>query len=406
MKYFKNTELAKLYHVSEKTIRNWMTSAQEGKLELQLHTHNGKMHIANTVKNNGIIEKLVAKGQKYKNSRGRQVARPKSEFYEVYRPEQIVDIITNLMIYKEMPTQYTYVDGGAAFWDRYATWLSEQSTPNILNQTIVLLNEAAESIDRFIDGHKKVNIVDIGPGNGLPVRSTLTRLQDQGVLNRYIGIDTSKALLDILESNIRSWFNGKIRFEPYVHDFSKQNFDHIFLHDYTGDDADLPLNIVLFLGNTLNNFRLPDQILANISTSMGADDILVYSGFLDTNGNRRYFDFNSNSTHKKYRSELIFELLGLNDEQYDIQFRYDEVSRSRTLSLLPKLDITIEFAMPRGTRRVELYKNEPIVIWRGRHQNAMELVSQFDKNGFGMVQASLTRDQHYILLSTKIKTGP
>lgn len=70
MKYFRNTELAKIYKVSEKSVRNWIEAAQSGKIELQLFEHNGKYFIANTSKNTTIIEKLVEKGKKFRNTRG------------------------------------------------------------------------------------------------------------------------------------------------------------------------------------------------------------------------------------------------------------------------------------------------------------------------------------------------
>ena len=66
MKYFKNTELAKLYHVSEKSVRNWIDAVEIGKLDLDLFDQKGKFYIANTTKNTRTIEALVEKGKKYK----------------------------------------------------------------------------------------------------------------------------------------------------------------------------------------------------------------------------------------------------------------------------------------------------------------------------------------------------
>ena len=70
LKYFKNTELAKIYNVSEKSVRNWIQAARSGKLDLQLYEHNGRLAIANITKNTETIKKLAENGKKYKNSRG------------------------------------------------------------------------------------------------------------------------------------------------------------------------------------------------------------------------------------------------------------------------------------------------------------------------------------------------
>src|SRR5687768_3577091 len=103
MKYYKNTELAKLYNVSEKTIRNWVQSAQENKLGLLLYEKNGKSWIANTSKNIEIIEKQVKRGKKFKNGRGLKKITPSKEFYQLYDNKQILDIISNLAVHSETP---------------------------------------------------------------------------------------------------------------------------------------------------------------------------------------------------------------------------------------------------------------------------------------------------------------
>src|SRR6266516_4345302 len=105
MKYFKNTELAKLYKVSEKSVRNWIEAAAAGNIDLELYKVGNKHHVANTLKNNSVIEQLVQKGKKYKNTRGFRAVSPKKEFYETYNKEQILDIIYGLTVHKEIPLQ-------------------------------------------------------------------------------------------------------------------------------------------------------------------------------------------------------------------------------------------------------------------------------------------------------------
>src|SRR6266545_2689539 len=186
MKYFKNTELAKLYHVSEKSVRNWIESARTGKLDLQLFEAKDKSYVANTASNARLIEELVQNGKKYKNKRGFREVSPTKKFYEMYDQKQILDIISSLTIHHEIPLQYTYVNGGADYWDQYAKRLISEQTPNLLVRTLELLDVSSDNIDRLVSGRSKVNVVDLGPGNGLPIRPTLARLLEQGKLKRYI----------------------------------------------------------------------------------------------------------------------------------------------------------------------------------------------------------------------------
>ena len=398
MKYFKNTELAKLYHVSEKSVRNWIDAAQNGKVDLQLFEHKGKYFVANTSKNTAIIEKLVERGKKYKNTRGHKNVEPREEFYKIFSPKQILDIISNLTIHHETPLQYTYVNGGAEDWNEYASKLYAEGSPNLLNQTIELLDVTAGKIDQLLQGYKKVNVVDLGSGNGLPVRSTLQRLLDEGRLGRYIPVDISQDMLKILGENIKEWFGDSVQFEPHIRDVSYERFN-----DILALEDNETVNLVFFLGGTLANFRSPEQVLLAINNSLGLNDILVHNSYLDTPKTRLYFD-NRSDRKTQIQDGLILDFLNIDESYYDVEQIFDEWKRARSISIRPKVDLTIRFTLPHGERIVELHKNEPILIWRHWHKTAIELMQQFDQAGFDIIQSTKSPDGQYILLTCKIKT--
>ncbi len=406
MKYFKNTELAKLYHVSEKSVRNWIESARTGKLDLQLFEAKDKSYVANTASNARLIEELVQNGKKYKNKRGFREVSPTKKFYEMYDQKQILDIISSLTIHHEIPLQYTYVNGGADYWDQYAKRLISEQTPNLLVRTLELLDVSSDNIDRLVSGRSKVNVVDLGPGNGLPIRPTLARLLEQGKLKRYIAIDVSKEMLHILEQNVRTWFGDKVKFEGHVRDFGYERFDDLLADDNTGNDDDVPANLVFSLGGTLNNFRYPDRVLQAINSRLGLSDLLIHAGYLDTPHTRRYFDFDVSSLNQKLApmDHLILDFLNIDETLYDVQQLFDEEKRARSISILPKVDLSIKFELANGTRSVELRKNEPILLWRHWHKDAVEIINQFDQNSFDIMQATKSPDNQYLILISRIKT--
>jgi uncharacterized SAM-dependent methyltransferase len=403
VKYFRNTELAKIYKVSEKTVRNWIQATQDGKLELQLFEKNGKSLVANTSKNAAIISELAQKGKKYKNSRGFKIVSPTPLFYKTYSPKQILDIISNLIIYHEIPLQYGYLDGGADYWDRYSKRLSTENTSNILNATIELQEITNSNIDQLLKEHKSVNVVDIGPGNGLPIRSTLERLVKQGRLRRYIAIDISQEMLTITERNIKDWFGDTVTFEGHIRDISYERFDDLFADDYMDNGATTPANLVFLLGGTLSNFRSPGRVLQTINSSLGLNDIFIYSGFLDTPNTRRYFDFNVDQNNPTI-AFVTSALLNMNESLYDIDRVFNEVKLERCTLLRPKLDLSIQFELGNGTRFVELRKSEPILVWRHRHYNAIDFIKLCDDNDFDLLQATKSREQEYFIFISKIKT--
>jgi len=400
MKYFKNTELASLYKISEKSVRNWIESAEAGKIDLELYEVKGKFFVANTAKNEHLIAELVQKGKKYKNTRGARKLTPKSVFYELYNHKQILDIISNLTIHHETPLQYTYVDGGAEDWDKYARRLVTEETPNMLTSSINLIRLTADSVDELLADYEKINVVDLGPGNGLPVRPTLERLLKQGRLNRYIPVDISQDMLTILERNIKEWFGDSVKVEPHIRDISYERFNDFSASDF-GDKK--TANLVFLLGGTLANFRSPEQVLQVINNSLGLNDVFINSGYLVTPKTRRYFDYYTANRKVPVQDGIILDFLNIDESLYDVEQVFNEDKRARSISIRPKVDLSIEFTLKNGVRSVELRKNEPILIWRHWHRGITEVVNLFDQNDFDVMQATKSADGQYLLTISKIK---
>lgn len=402
MKYFKNTELAKVYSVSEKSVRNWVNAAEQGKLELSLHEERGKKYIANTSRNITVVEELVKKGKKYKNSRGYKIVKPKVDFYKLYNDKQIFDIISSIDIYREIPLQYCYFDGGAERWDQYVKHLMEGTTPNSLTSTIQLVDLNMPYLDTLLEGYTKVNVIDIGVGNGMPVRTILEHLKDKGLLKRYIGIDISKELLDITEKNVKTWFGNNFPFEGHVRDINYERFNDLLVSESLGDDNETTINLVLLLGGTLNNFRQPDHPLNTIHDSMGKKDLLVFTKKLDTIKSRRYFDFTAPGN---LAFELVLHLLNIDSSYYTIEQYFDEQKMAREVSAKLTVAISIEFEINGLRKSLELNKNEHILLMRARHQSAFDAIQQFNTNGFDLLETMRSKDGDYFLITSRIKTN-
>ena len=400
MKYFKNTELAKLYNISEKSVRNWIDAAQTGKLELQLHVENDRAYIANISKNIAAIEQLVAKGKKYKNTRGLKVIKPTEQFYKLYSPKQILDIISNIDIYREIPVQYTFFDGGAQRWDDYTNNLQKQETPNSLTNTVTLLEHSNEYIDEWLKNYTKVNVIDLGPGNALPVRRLLQRLIDKGMLNRYIGVDISQELLNITERNLKDWFGDRITIESHIRDIVYDRFDDLLVPELFSDTNTTTANLVLFFGGTLNNLREPDHALMTIRDSMSKNDLLIVSKKLDTETSRRYFEPTFTSNHA---IELVMQLLNIDKAYYTVEHNFDEKKMARELRARLNLALTIEFELDGHKRIIELNKDDRILLWRAWHHSPLQAMALLEKSGFEFLQAGRSQDMDYLLTISKLR---
>lgn len=403
MKYFKNTEVAAIYHVSEKSVRNWIAGALSGARDLELIEHNGRHYIANTTKNDVAIKKFVDRGQKYINSRGRKTVRPNSTFYKLYGPEQIYDMFAHIDAHRSIPLQYTYFNGGAHLWDDFAKNLAQEEASNILKSTVELLRLNRAYVAHLAKNYKRINVVDLGIGNAYPVREFLSFLLEEGLKVRYIGVDTSEEMLRIADANIKEWFGDKLVFEKHMLDISREQFGRIVADDaFNGDDS--VLNMVLLLGGTLTNFRAPKYALQLAASSMGRHDIMIFATKLDSANARRYFNFyKPDDKSLSARHRAIPDMLNINRDLYSVEQYFDEQKMTRFISIKLKVDLTIEFEIAGRPKSVSIDKGESIVLWRSLHQTDFEVITTFNANGFDLLHASKTPDQEYILTISKVK---
>ncbi len=409
MQYFKHSELANQYHVSLKTVHNWIDAAKNDKLNLKLHSASSGTYIANTVQNLRMLETLSEKGKKYRNNLHHKTATPTFEFYEIFNRKQILDIFSNLDIHREIPRQYNYFNQGAVNWKNFADRMWEEDSPNLLKSSVALIGANLDAIDLFINGHNRVNIIDLGPGNGVPAKQLLSHLIKRNVLHRYIAIDISEEMLRIVESNIHEWFGDKVQFEGYVRDMTYERFDDLLVDDMLDNNAEKTINIALLLGATPMNFPSPYDTIKTIHGSMGRDDLLIYTDKPDTEADRRYFDFNSKPTTTATLSpnhRYIFDLLNVNEDFYDVEMGFNEEKRIRYIRVRLKVSLTIIFKFESGERSVTLNKGETILLWRAWHQTALEIISEFEKIGYTLLQSSLTKDRQYFLSISGVEAKP
>lgn len=400
MLYYKNSELAYTYHVSDRTVRNWIQLAKDGKLPLTLHEEEGKTYLARTSGNIEIIEQHVARYKSHRPSTAQKKVVPKPEFYRLFTEAQVYDIVRNLEMHHEIPRQYNYFDGGAVEWDEYVQRLAREKTPNLLNRTVELLAENQGYLDMRLAKYERVNVVDVGVGNALPAKELLHRLLEQRKLGRYVAIDISAEMLEIARRNIKDWFGDDVAFEGYEMDITYERFANILADDYLKKDSEPTANLVLFLGGTPYNFRNPSDAFRTINESMNLNDLLVYSDKLETPEMRpQWFHYNANPGKLELAPihRLVFDLLNIDDSFYEVEMDFDERTHQRYTRTRLKVALTLKFKFDDGERIVEFEKGDTILLWRSWQMAAKDISMQLEETGFYVLHSSQTGDREYLL---------
>lgn len=401
--YYKSKELAELFGVTRQTVNNWVESVKNGKLTLDMFDDNGQTYIRNTPANHARIKALVETRKKFKNTKSLKTVTPSDEFYRLYTPEQITDIIANVRVHHEIPRQYNYIDEGASYWDEYSTKLfNDVDANNPLHSTEQLMYLNRAYLDELLSQYKKVNIVDIGPGNALPVKSLLGHLIDKSKLGRYTAIDISPEMLGIAHKNIKGWFGDKVEFVADLRDVNYERFTDLLMTDSPDEGT---VNLVLFFGGTLHNLRSIDEALRTIYHSMAPPDIFICPLKLDTEDTRRNFHFNAGLKDQSLprQHKFLVDLLGIEPDLYDVEIGFDEEVRQRYLRLKLKVSLTINIDLHGKTQSISLNKNDTLLVWRYWHQTAQEIIEQLERNGFGVLQTMQTKEHDCMLTICDIK---
>jgi uncharacterized SAM-dependent methyltransferase len=409
MLYFKHSELANNYHVSLKTVHNWIDSAKQGKLELKLVEKGSRTYVANTSGNGALLEKLEQQGKKFRNVRFQKAITPANDFYKLYSRTQVLDIITSLTVNREVPRQYNYFDGGADYWDKYATKMWESDTPSLTRSSSDLLTANLQNLDTLLDGYSRVNIVDIGPGNALPSKAVIEHLHRKDLLHRYIALDISETMLAIVEKNIQTWFGGEVSFEGHLRDMTFEKFDDLLVDDMLESEGERTVNVVLFLGATPMTSPDPYDMLRVIRKSLSSYDLLVYTDAIHSEHKSAAVDVNtdidSSSSTLSPKYGFILGLLGIDKSLYDVEMKFNNASRIYYIQVRLNSAISIVFKFDRGERVVNFDKGEAIILWHAWYQTASEIITGFGAAGFTLLQASITRDSAYMLTISGIDAG-
>ena len=404
--FYKNTELAARYNISEATVRNWIKSSLEGKLNLELVGSGRRMYVAKSIRNIPVIEGQVENNRKYRNTLSSKTVSPSASFYEVFSESQTHDIIRGLELHREIPLQYGYFAKGAQEWNEYINKQASVEAPSMLRGSIELLADNYSYLERRLAKFTKVNVVDIGVGNALPVRGVLDYLLSRDKLGRYVALDFSVDMLDVAKQNLKEWFGARVCFEGYQIDVGYERFANIL--SSKDEQAADTVNLVMLLGATPNNLRIPRDAFRTICESMNGKDMFVYTDsvrplaslpeWLEYN-----YDIRPREPELLDRHRRVLDQLNVKDSFYTVEMGLNREAKYLYSRIKFKFALTIDFNLRSGRQSVSFEKGDTILLWRCWRKTPGELVEQLESCGFYVLHTSQSEDHNYILTIAEVK---
>jgi uncharacterized SAM-dependent methyltransferase len=409
MKYLKNTDLAEMYKVSEDTITNWVKSAKQNKIDLQVKDEGKRTYILNSDYNHFILKELSQKARKYKNKKALKVISPSERFYNTFEEKQIIDLIVNLEANREIDLKYVYFNEGATHWDKYVEDSLKKPGHNVPKNTVELLKNSQDYLFHILNRYKHINVVDIGVGNGMTVRGLLEFFHDKKVLNKYVGIDYSNDVIQKAKSNLNDWFGDSFPMEFHTRDITYEGLkDLLFINSQAGRyEEDLSANLILFIGSTIENQRLHNQALTIIKNSMGPNDIFILGQTLDSESTVKYsLSLSETMKVNKVGNEAFFlmlDLLNIDDSMYEVEGFYDSKTHSRVIQAKLKHDLNIKFETKNIMKTVKLSKKDHIVLYRHKHHKLTDVINNLAKIGFEILSTMTSLDYGNINVVSRLE---
>lgn len=184
----------------------------------------------------------------------------------MFTKRQEAELITSLQWRWEIPLKFAYLWDWSKNWENIAKkrwwwWI------NLIEKN--LLSKRIQDFLKSFDNKTKINVIDLGCWDWLPILPVLEELKKQNIKFRYIPLDISQDLLDTAEKNIGSQYDCEIK--QILFDFELWNFSEI-TYDLKEDWYS---NFLCFLWSTIWNFSDKNRVLSNMRDSMWIDDFLL-----------------------------------------------------------------------------------------------------------------------------------
>jgi len=299
--------------------------------------------------------------------------------------KQEFELITSISGRGEIPLKFAYIGTGAKNWDAYSRMVAKKGIHQMEQE---LLDKRLIDFLRSFSG-KKLNIMDLGCGNGTSVLPIIEVAQKQGFEVRYSPIDISQELLNLAEKTVHERF-PKIEIIKKEADFEAGNLSD-FTYSLTKGGYS---NLFIFFGNTIGNFSDPNRVLSNFRDSMGLDDYMLIGTELENLSK-------TNLILENYRGNpLVAALLmnvpkeiGITEKDCDYEITWNDKEQQVEIRITMKNDTTLKT----GTETITMHKYEQILLARSKKYTENTITSLLSGAGFRNELLTTDKERSYVL---------
>ena len=154
MNIIRNADIARKYRVSRSAVTVWVQNALANKNNIQTTEIDGKFFVLDNANNSSELNFLAEEGRKHRSKESHAEVEPKPEFYKIFNESEIIEIIRDLEVRKEINFKFSYKNKGAVYWDDFYTrgledgsYLNPKRVMNLLRHSDDLILQRIKTTD-------------------------------------------------------------------------------------------------------------------------------------------------------------------------------------------------------------------------------------------------------------------
>ena len=325
---------------------------------------------------------------------------PHKQFYKIFREDEIVEIISDLKFKRQIKLKYRYFQEGSDYWNKF---YFESPVTQVLSD---LKNIVLNNLLYFVSDSKLVNIIDIGPGNGYPVKDWLEKLNDLEILNSYFCVDISKEINDLVEQNMQKWLPA-MPVHKYQADIEQTDIAKFLIKSkfHNQIEPSKISNILLLFGNTICNFTDRVEVLKNLTRSMDINDLLVISYSTDIDSNKLFHQYTNHSNSKTHNNlcTWIPKILGFDCNNKNLFTEYDDKIKAKIKYLKLTKNYILNINLFNQEIKIYFTQGEKISLWKHYLINENQIEKEFGEVGLELVFKQYDLQKSIAIVACRIK---
>lgn len=305
-----------------------------------------------------------------------------SEIVNNLSPEQFYELVKGIREKRNISHKFAYLSkSGADYWDSFYKRHTGSDTYTTL-QTIQLLLEQSKQFLTYLVGDKNLHVVDLGPGNGYPLKNTVEHFTKAQSLKSYTAFDFSPTVNQLALSNMKLWI-GDVELCQVEGDFENFDFTTIF------NAKDNEVNLLYLIGGTVSNIEDRSSLLRRLIRCLGDDDIFIVNFTLKEGAKKIVY---GTAEFRDFEGILPMQL-GIDLHQCKQAVFFEEATQRFLATITLDKDYSLFLRKGELEERIELKQGETLTIWMHLISSFQDIIKLLEDSGGTVFSATKSLDE-------------